>query len=207
MWRHRSVVWILVTATFALIACGNGADRRTGKPAASPSPTPTGSPSPTPARSASVVAYSDEGDLYIYDVAADTVRRLTKDPDVREVTPRFTDPATVTYGSGRKIIEVDIASGVKREIRTVPGPAQALDWNPDRTELAVLYDRRSGGDVGLTLRLEAFGGGESRELRAAWLRTRAARGSAVDALVVALAEPGGTILTRHMRGALAIRHP
>jgi hypothetical protein len=31
--------------------------------------------------------------------------------------------------------------------------------------------------------------------RAAWLRRLARRGSAVDALVVALAEPGGTVLT------------
>ena len=31
--------------------------------------------------------------------------------------------------------------------------------------------------------------------RAAWLRTRARRGSAIDALVVACAEPGGSVLT------------
>lgn len=31
--------------------------------------------------------------------------------------------------------------------------------------------------------------------RAAWLRTRARQGSAVDALVTAAAEPGGTVLT------------
>lgn len=31
--------------------------------------------------------------------------------------------------------------------------------------------------------------------RAAWLRSRARQGSAVDAVVVALAEPGGTVLT------------
>jgi len=31
--------------------------------------------------------------------------------------------------------------------------------------------------------------------RAAWLRARARRGSAVDALLVAAAEPGGTVLT------------
>ena len=31
--------------------------------------------------------------------------------------------------------------------------------------------------------------------RAAWLRTRARQGSAVDALVTAVAEPGGTVLT------------
>lgn len=57
---------------------------------------------------------------------------------------------------------------------------------------------------------------EALARRAAWLRTRAARGSAVDALVVAVAEPGGTILTQdpgdlgalasHAR-AVAIRHP
>jgi len=31
--------------------------------------------------------------------------------------------------------------------------------------------------------------------RAAWLRARARQGSAVDALVTAVAEPGGTVLT------------
>lgn len=36
---------------------------------------------------------------------------------------------------------------------------------------------------------------ESLARRAAWLRTKARRGSAVDALVVALAEPGGSVLT------------
>jgi hypothetical protein len=37
--------------------------------------------------------------------------------------------------------------------------------------------------------------GEPLARRAALLRSRARRGSAVDALVVALAEPGGTVLT------------
>jgi len=36
---------------------------------------------------------------------------------------------------------------------------------------------------------------ESLARRAAFLRRRARRGSAVDALVVAIAEPGGTVLT------------
>lgn len=41
--------------------------------------------------------------------------------------------------------------------------------------------------------------------RSAWLRTQARRGSAVDAIVVALAEPGGTVLTSDLGdlGALA----
>ena len=37
--------------------------------------------------------------------------------------------------------------------------------------------------------------GEALARRAAFLRRRARRGSVVDALVVALAEPGGTVLT------------
>jgi hypothetical protein len=43
--------------------------------------------------------------------------------------------------------------------------------------------------------------------RAAWLRAKARAGSAVDALVTAVAEPGGTVLTGDLadRGALA-RH-
>ncbi len=36
---------------------------------------------------------------------------------------------------------------------------------------------------------------EALARRAAWLRGRARRGSAVDALVVAMAEPAGTVLT------------
>jgi predicted nucleic acid-binding protein len=36
---------------------------------------------------------------------------------------------------------------------------------------------------------------ESLARRAAFLRRRARRGSAVDALVVAMAEPGGTVIT------------
>ena len=36
---------------------------------------------------------------------------------------------------------------------------------------------------------------EALARRAAWLRRQARRGSAVDALVVAFAEPGGTVLT------------
>lgn len=56
---------------------------------------------------------------------------------------------------------------------------------------------------------------ESLARRAALLRARARRGSAVDALVVALAEPGGTVLTsdlgdldalaQHARGVIVER--
>lgn len=40
--------------------------------------------------------------------------------------------------------------------------------------------------------------------RAAWLRTRARRGSAVDALVTATAEPGGTVLTGDLADVQAL---
>lgn len=39
---------------------------------------------------------------------------------------------------------------------------------------------------------------ESLARRAAWLRARARRGSAVDAIVVALAEPDGVVLTQDL---------
>lgn len=43
--------------------------------------------------------------------------------------------------------------------------------------------------------------------RAAWLRTRARTGSAVDALVTAVAEPGGTVLTGDLADLRALaRH-
>jgi len=40
--------------------------------------------------------------------------------------------------------------------------------------------------------------------RAAWLRARARQGSAVDALVTAVAEPGGTVLTRDLADLRAL---
>jgi hypothetical protein len=43
-----------------------------------------------------------------------------------------------------------------------------------------------------------------RARRAAWLRTQARRGSAVDALVVAFAEPGGTVLTSDAKDLRAL---
>jgi hypothetical protein len=45
---------------------------------------------------------------------------------------------------------------------------------------------------------------EALARRAAWLRTRARRGSAVDALVVAVAEPEGTVLTQDPIDLLAL---
>ncbi|SRR6266568_531279 len=43
--------------------------------------------------------------------------------------------------------------------------------------------------------------------RAAWLRTRARCGSAVDALVAATAEPGGTVLTAEPGGTVLTAEP
>lgn len=40
--------------------------------------------------------------------------------------------------------------------------------------------------------------------RAAWLRTKARRGSAIDALVVAIADPGGAVLTGDPKDLIAI---
>jgi hypothetical protein len=40
--------------------------------------------------------------------------------------------------------------------------------------------------------------------RAAWLRTKARRGSAIDALVVATADPGGAVLTGDPQDLIAI---
>jgi hypothetical protein len=46
--------------------------------------------------------------------------------------------------------------------------------------------------------------GEPLARRAATLRTRAGRGSAIDALVVAIAEPGGTVLTSDLHDLEAL---
>jgi predicted nucleic acid-binding protein len=46
--------------------------------------------------------------------------------------------------------------------------------------------------------------GEPLARRAAMLRRRARRGSAIDALVVAFAEPGGTVLTSDLEDLAAL---
>lgn len=157
-----------------LAAVGGGAcsgSPRTARPTASPTPTPTLSPTPTASPTpkpavATGMAYTDRGDLSYLDVASGVVTRLTVDGDSRqERSPVFTDAQTVAFAVDRDIVEIDVKTKARRIIRSVGGVIHAIDWNADRTQLAVLFDRNDPGGVGLTLRVEAFGSGSTREVR------------------------------------------
>lgn len=71
---------------------------------------------------------------------------------------------------------------------TVPSVvlAESLTGHPDRDANANRFLKTCDVDEALDI---------PNARRAAWLRTAAGRGSAVDAVVVATAEPGGTVLT------------
>jgi hypothetical protein len=166
--HHASIAALLLAA-----ACGSS-----GVPRSEPSFTPTtpsatmspSAPTPStptsPQRIATKVAFTDRGDLYLYEVADDLVRPLVVDgPNSQERSPHFTDAATVTYAAGPSVTEVDTASGVRREIRKMPGEVRALTWNADRSTLAVLFDRHDPNGTGLTLHLAAFGDNNSRDIR------------------------------------------
>ncbi len=153
MFDTRLRACTLVPALLLMLAsCGSN---ESAGPVTSLMPTESTSPSPTPSpttpTSAAAVAYTDDGDLYHYDVRTDRVTRLTTDGAKRsEVSPRFTDAATVAFAAGRSIIEIDVAGKVEREIHRAAGNVQVLAWSPDRTTLAYLYDR---GDQGVAMTL------------------------------------------------------
>ena len=101
------------------------------------------------------------------------------------------DSGGVSFLTGTTIQAADVIGGFQREglwPPVVPSPVLVECMQGD-----------AGKDARINLLLkscevvELIDTGLAR--RAGWLRTRAQRGSAIDALVVALAEPGGSVLT------------
>ena len=101
------------------------------------------------------------------------------------------DSGGVSFLTGTTLEAADVIRGFQREglwPPVVPSPVLVECMQGD-----------AGKDARVNLLLKSCEVVELIDIglarRAGWLRTRAQRGSAIDALVVALAEPGGSVLT------------
>ena len=134
----RAVAALALAALTITVACGGG-DREL----AGPSPTPPNSQSATATPTVSLpthaVVYAFQNDLWLYDVKADSNRRLTNDgPTTDETSPRFRDGDTVTFLASFKVMEIDLSSGRAAQLIGTEDPVAAFDWSPDGETLALL---------------------------------------------------------------------
>lgn len=122
---------LLVAASLvATAACG--ADPRTqtgGSPTPSTSPTASGS-----SAAKAIMVYADTDDLWLYDHAADAVRRLTTDgPAARERLASFVGPDTIVFVVDDepkrtvRMVAMTLSSGATRTVLERNGSIIALD--------------------------------------------------------------------------------
>ena len=152
---------ILISVGLALLAaCSDPVER-----GASPTPT-TPSPTRTAGRARQVAFVTTEidgtdaktqNDLWVYDVAADTVTRLTTDGKRHfESLPRFHGRLVSYVVDGRKLVETDPATKATTTILSVTGRILAFAWNEE--EIAYIeYIENDDGTHRLRIRDTASG--------------------------------------------------
>lgn len=153
---------VLALAALAVALAAAACARETPRADRSPSPSPSPSPGPLAAR---MIVFEDGGDLWLYTVEGDSMRRLTSDGRERvETLPRFVDPSTVSFAQqgGRRLLALDLDTGEEREVLDTGTRLQAYDWSPDRRAIAFLGDADPEDDtVGLWIhRLDGASGPE-----------------------------------------------
>lgn len=152
-----------VVLLIALAACGKEPS------AVSPTSSPTTSPSPSaePGR-ARFVAYVDERDLWLYDVGADRVTRLTDDGDARvERAPEFMGETHVVFVTSSDepgtstISAIPLEGGTARDIVGEEGTILDFDLSPDGATIAYLEVNFDTGGVHTLKQVDAAGGDPS----------------------------------------------
>ncbi len=144
---------LVILVLLVLAACGGE-----GPTAQSPSQTPASDSSPTrpPSAHANSILYltipvntsgaSDQIDLWLYDVAKDSVTRLTSDGRrTTESNPRF-HGERVTFTHEGRLIELDPVTGSRRTILTADDTILAYAWSPNGRRVAFIevnYERDS----------------------------------------------------------------
>jgi hypothetical protein len=190
--RKRTLVLLSVLALVVAIACsskkpqsqptpGASSPSSTGSPGASGSPTlgPGASPSSTskPEKAARKVVYVRGGDLYLYTVATNSLRRLTSTA-ANEYDPKFIDADRITFltfnDPETTITEMRLSTRATRVLfrSSTVGRIMVHTWSPGRTTIAYLTTDSSASKHDLRFftassksdrRVRAFGAFEGRE--------------------------------------------
>jgi hypothetical protein len=137
---------IVAAAGMLLGACSGSSGSGTATPTAtvSPSPTATGTTTETPVAGprAAAVTYEVRGDLYLYEVATDAVRPLTRDgDDPRQTAPKFRDSNTISYLQDGTVFDIDTGGGPARKVFKEGDSVRGFDWSPDGRSLAAIVLR------------------------------------------------------------------
>lgn len=163
-----------LAAAALLVATGCATSRTADGPTLSPS-----AGSSSPASRGALIAYTAQSDLWLYDAATDSVRRLTTDGErAVERMPRFTAPDALTFvvnrddGTAGAVYGIATSGGDPLEILRTPAPVAAYAWNAEGSALAFLA-QASESKVGFYLRLanesvrlvREFAAGAGRGLR------------------------------------------
>lgn len=161
--RFRGASWLAGLAV--AVSCADARPQRTATPSTSAT---TASPSPasTPGPTTKAIVFSQDGDLYYYDVATDGLRLLTEDgQQITERSPRFNDESTIVFGTDTAIVEIDVKTRAKREIRKAAGIVHQVALSPNRRSIAYLYDRNDRTGLGLNLRVVGLDPPSERDVR------------------------------------------
>lgn len=149
------------------VPTGTGTSTPTESPSPTPSPTPTSTtstsptvaPTPRPAR-ATAIAYTANSDIWMYNIATDSVRRITSGTAFEQL-PRFKTPTRISFVRESQLREIGTTGGNSTLIVGGRGRIHAYGWSPDRRRVAfiagddrhALYVHRIGG---ATTRIRTF---------------------------------------------------
>jgi Tol biopolymer transport system component len=147
-----------------------------GSPSASPGVSPSATTSPGAERSAQKVVYVRGGDLYLYTVSNNALRRLT-DTQANEYDPKFIDGDRITFLTFQDpvatITEMRLSTRARRVLfsSSSVGRIMVHTWSPGRSTIAYLttdtnaskHDLRFVTASGSDRRVRAFGAFQGRE--------------------------------------------
>lgn len=98
-------------------------------------------------RQAGLIVYLADEDVWLYDLEADTSRRLTANGDAAfEWDVKFRDRRTVSYATDSAIMVLDVTTHAATKFADVTGLVRYA-WNPAGTELAYLSATWSDSDA------------------------------------------------------------
>lgn len=171
-------------------------------------------PESGPSTEGTAVVYTTGGDLFLYDVASDSTRRLTNGGwDHPAGRPRFRDANTVTFGTEEyiegptpdsggtytaRIVDLDLRTGVQREVLRSGESFAAWTWSPARDLLATLtYGNEADGPSVHLLEVDT---GEDRVLRTLDIAAEGRCGDDSDDIALRFSPDGSAIVVTQTAG-------
>ncbi|MGZ4205265.1 MAG: hypothetical protein ACXVES_08415 [Actinomycetota bacterium] len=139
---RRIALGLLIPLLLASCSAHTPATKASPSSSASLSPSPSAGPTKKPVHIASArwAVYTDRGSIWLYDVRANSVRKVTTGGVVR--LPEFLDAGHISFiqgaadGSENTLRTLDLKSGSATDVFSEPTGIGAYDWSPDHQTIA-----------------------------------------------------------------------